>query len=171
MRGFTRRELLGVLAIFLAVGALAYFNFTQAEVKSRDEQRKANSRSIVSALEAYHKDFGAFPPSKDGKIIACRDSASVRACEWGRDGLRDLRDSSYPAYIDPIPIDPAEGQGHSVRYISSGSEFQLFISLERRVDAEWSRYVESLDLICGASKCNYGIGLSRRPVTELLEEK
>lgn len=166
---FTRSEFVGVLAILLAVFGFSYFNFIDSQGKARDEQRKASARLIVNGLESYHKDFGVFPPAKDGKIVACGEPQSVRVCEWGRDALRDLRDSSYEPYLNPIPLDPRQGQGHSYYYVSTGSEFQLFSSLERRVDPEWSAYVNSLDLKCGEKICNYGITLSRKPVKRLLE--
>lgn len=167
--GFTRPELLGIIIILFSIVALALFNFQEAQIKARDEQRKASSRSIVNALEAYHKDFGSFPRSQQGMILACGSPDNLTACRWGEDKFVDLRDTNYPPYLNPIPLDPRQGQGHSFYYLSIGSEFQIFASLERRVDPEWSGYINSLDLPCGEKRCNYGITLSRKPVTKLLQ--
>lgn len=171
MRGFTRKELLGVGAIFLILGGFSYLNFMESKEKERDEGRKAAARLIANALESYHKDFGVFPPSRDGYILACHDPKNVEPCIWGRDKLQDLNDPKYEPYLDPIPLDPRYGQGNSFYYVSSLSEFQVFAHLERRTDPEWSEYVDRLDLPCGQERCNYGITLSRRPVTKFLEEK
>ncbi len=166
---FTKNELIGVVVVLLAIFSFAYFNSVESGVKARDEQRKASARLITNALESYHKDFGSFPPSSGGKITACGSAQNVRNCEWGRDPLRDLRDTGYPAYLDAIPLDPKQGQGHSFYYVSNGSEFQLFSALERRIDPEWSVFVDSLDLKCGEKRCNYGITLSRQQVLKKLE--
>lgn len=169
MSGFTRGEFLGVLAILAIVAILALYNFQVSAVKARDEQRKANARAIVYALESYHKDFGKFPPSKDGKIFACGTPQEPKTCDWGVDKLADIADPSYLAYIDPIPYDPQQGQGNSLFYLSNGSEFQIFGHLERREDPEWGEYVASLGLTCGQSLCNYGITLGTKPVRKILE--
>lgn len=169
VKGFTRGEILGVLLIFLILGGFSYFNFMESKEKERDEGRKASARLIANALESYHKDFGIFPPSEDGYIVACGESGNLVPCQWGRDKLADLRDLNYPPYLNPIPLDPRQGQGYSFYYISNSSEFQIFASLERRIDPEWSAYVHNLGLPCGREKCNYGITLSRRPVTKFLE--
>lgn len=170
MKGFTRTELVGVLAILVVILGLALYNFQTAGSKARDEQRKASARSVVNALEKYNKDFGRFPPSSlEGKMLACGSGDNVTACQWGQDDLRDLTDPSYPPYLDPIPLDPRQGQGVSFYYLSNGSDFQIFSHLERRLDPEWSAYIDSLNLPCGEHKCNYGITLSRKPVTKMLE--
>lgn len=165
---FTKSEFLGVVSIILIVALISYFNFIESQLKARDEQRKASARSIVNSLEAYQKEFGSFPPSRDGFIVSCGDPKNLSPCQWGKDPLRDLRDLSYPAYIDPLPLDPRQGQGNSFYYVSNGSEFQIFSHLERRMDPEWSPYVHSLKLPCGQERCNYGITLSRAPVKKFL---
>ncbi|MEK7182974.1 MAG: type II secretion system protein [Patescibacteria group bacterium] len=182
-RGFTRSEVLGVIAILAAIGGLALFNFQSARVKARDEQRKANARAIVNALEQYHKDVGNFPlSSNDGKLMACKGvggdlpalsaqagQAGVIPCEWGVDKLVNPSDASAAAYLNPIPLDPKQGQGFSSFYLSNGSTFQIFASLESRNDPERSTVIERWGLVCGRVVCNHGITLSRAPVKELLK--
>ncbi len=169
--GFTLSELLGVLAILAAIGGLVLFNFQSAQVKARDEQRKANARAIVHALEQYHKDVGNFPlSSNDGKLMACRkEGEEVIPCRWGVDKLVNPSSASAAAYLNPIPLDPKQGQGFSSFYLSDGSTFQIFASLESRNDPERSAVIEQWGLVCGRVVCNHGITLSRAPVKELLE--
>lgn len=168
-RGFTFPELLGVLAISGVILILVFLNFQTAHIKARDEQRKANLNEIVHALERYHKDFEEFPPSQDGKIIACGESKNVVPCRWGVDKLADLSDLSYPAYLSSIPGDPRESEDISFYYLSNRANFQIFAHLERKSDPARNAEIEKWGLACGKRICNYGITLSLVPVTKLLE--
>ena len=167
--GFTRPELLGVASIIGAIILLSLRNFQISEIRSRDEQRKNNATNLVHALEKYHDDFGVFPPSTpNGRIVACGDPNNVIPCEWGKSKLADLNDHSI-VYMDPIPIDPRQGQGISLKYISNGSEFQILTHLEHPNDPARSKIVESWGLDCGKSRCNYGVTGSLRPVTQRIK--
>ncbi|MBI4059292.1 hypothetical protein HY404_03580 [Candidatus Microgenomates bacterium] len=167
--GMTLPEFLGVCGIIIAILLVALFNFQDSKVKSQDEQRKANASAVVHALEKYQKDFNKFPRSQDGKILACGDPKNLRPCEWGFDKLVDLRDPTYPPYLDPIPLDPRQGQGNSFYYLSDGYDIQIFAHLVRMQDPARSSEIEKWQLACGREICNYGITSSIKPVKKLLK--
>ena len=167
--GFTRTEALGILAIIAVIIFLSLRNFQISEIRARDEQRKNNATNLVHAIERYHSDFGVFPPSTpDGKLIACGAADQVTLCEWGKSKLVDLKNQNV-VYMDPIPIDPRQGQGISLRYISNGSKFQILTHLEHPSDPARSKIVESWGLDCGKMRCNYGVTGSLEPVTERIK--
>lgn len=167
--GFTLLEFLGVLVIISIVIAAMLWNFQTSKVKARNEQRKANARSIVYGVQAYKEDFGVFPRSKDGKLFACGSAEKLTACEYGRDKLLDLRDSNHSPYLDPIPYDPNQGQGIFMYYVSSSVDFQVYAHLENNDDPEYSEEVEKFNILCGQKICNYGITIGAKPVKEKLE--
>ena len=165
----TRTEFLGVLAIVGIIIALSLRNFETSQVRSRDEQRKNNATNLVHALERYHGDFGVFPLSTpDGRLIACGEPDKLTPCEWGRSKFVDLKNPGI-IYMDPIPFDPRQGQGISLRYISNGSQFQILTHLEHPGDPALSNIVKSWGLDCGELKCNYGVTGSLKPVTERIK--
>ncbi|MBI3290579.1 type II secretion system protein [Candidatus Microgenomates bacterium] len=167
--GFTRPELLGVLAIVGAIILFSLYNFETSRIRARDEQRKNNATNLVHAVERYHADFGVFPPStQDGRLVACGETNRLIPCEWGKSKLADLENPNI-VYMDPIPIDPKQGQGISLKYISNGSEFQILTHLEHPNDPARSSIVEGWGLDCGESRCNYGVTGSLEPVTKHLE--
>lgn len=167
--GFTRSELLGVAAIIAAIFLFSLYNLQTSYVRSRDEQRKNNATNLVHALEHYHEDFGVFPPStNDGRILACGSADNIVACQWGQSKLSDLKNPDV-VYIDPVPIDPRQGQGISLKYISNGAQFQILTHLESTSDPARSPLVESWGLDCANLRCNYGVTGSLKPVKEKIK--
>lgn len=167
--GFTLPEFLGVLAIVAIIISAMIWNFQASKVKMRNEQRKANARSIVYSVQSYHQDFGVYPRSENGKILGCGQPDHLIVCEYGKDKLIDLRNPNGNPYLNPIPYDPSDGQGVSYNYISSGAEFQVYAHLEQNDDPEYSTLVESFGLKCGQKVCNYGISYRAGPVKEQLK--
>jgi len=61
--GFTLVELLVVLAIVAALTTLATIAYDNSLANARDHQRVTDIARIQIALEQYHRDEGAYPPS------------------------------------------------------------------------------------------------------------
>lgn len=167
LKDITWTELCFMGIVLLLIGISSYANFQMSFVRSRDVQRKNDLKHIAAALNSYLYDFGHYPPSSEGNIIACGDAEHPRACVWGEDGIRDLTDPTYPPYVDPLPRDPQKGKGRSYVYISNSSNFQLFASLENEKDDEYNEKVAQRHLVCEIGICNFGIASSGKPEEEM----
>lgn len=154
-KGMTKNEFLVVLGILIAIVLVALPNFGFSKVQARDVQRKNDLKHVRAALQDYFKDFSAYPRAKDGKIFACGTSEALVPCEWEKDVLRDLRDPSYPPYIERLPRDPQHARTYV--YISNTRNFQLLASLEDSRDREYNKGAEERNISCGAKICNFGV--------------
>ncbi len=174
---FTRKEAFGVGIIFFLIILSIVVNLTVSERKGRDAQRKMDVRTVADALERYRTDFGSYPDSENGKIVAC-DSGKIndqglpvlRACAWGVDSLADVSDPKYPKYLERIPVDPKSSKGYSYYYLSTGKFYQLFAALEGSMEAEYDPRIIARNLLCGTKVCNFGLASSHTPIDKSLEE-
>ncbi len=65
LRAFTLIELLIVVAIIAILAAIAVPNFLEAQTRSKVSRVKTDMRTVATALEAYHVDNNAYPPSNE----------------------------------------------------------------------------------------------------------
>lgn len=180
MKFFTRKELLAVVLIFSAIILASLSNFKVSLRRARDVQRKSDIRSVSDALVKYSEDFGPFPLSEDGKIVACRGPETKIdekgritgqvSCEWGRDGLADISDPAYPPYQDRLPQDPLFEKGYRYLYLSNGKRFQLYASLEGTDEPEYDQKIIARNLSCGSQICNFGLSYGPTPLDKSIEE-
>lgn len=61
VRGFTLIELLIVVGIIAILSAIALPNFLEAQVRAKVSRAKSDMRSMATALEQYHVDWGSYP--------------------------------------------------------------------------------------------------------------
>jgi len=180
MNNFTKPEFKAILIIFACLVVISTPNFIVSLRRARDAQRKADIGSIQDALYRYQADFGSFPLSAGGKIAACepvsyKDFGGIKtpvfsACDWGKDALRDLSDLSYPSYLKTVPNDPQKDRGYSYYYLSNGSSFQIYGSLEGKAEDEYDSAIIKRGLACGSKICNFGKGSGRTPLNISIEE-
>ncbi|KKS77650.1 MAG: hypothetical protein UV74_C0013G0161 [Candidatus Woesebacteria bacterium GW2011_GWB1_43_14] len=175
--GFNKTEQVWVFIILSVLSVTVAVNMRVALRKSRDVQRKADIRSISDALLHYQSEFGFFPlSSSDGDILACKGEVGedgileFRACKWGWEELRDIFDESYPPYLKRIPSDPSHDAGARYRYISNGSRFQVYASLEGVDEPEYSEKILLRNLNCGDKICNFGLSFGDTPLDKSIEE-
>jgi type II secretory pathway pseudopilin PulG len=177
---FSRQELKALLIIIGLIILVSLPNFLVSLRRARDAQRKADLGTIHDALLRYQADFGSFPLAKNGKIAACAPVTvkelgeakifDFSPCDWGRDGLSDLADSSYPAYINRLPREPNWAKGVAYLYFSNGSRFQIYAALEGKSEDEYDPAIEVLSLPCGSKICNFGRSFSSTPLEKSIEE-
>lgn len=183
MKFFSKKETAWLSVILLLIVSASLYNFRLSLRRARDAERKADLGAITNALNDYQDDFGFYPPSLDGKIVACEkpgvDIAKIdkkqidlidifQPCEWGQDGLKDVFDPEYPPYLKVLPVDPHKTRGVSYLYLSSSSHFQLYASLEG--EEETQAGIRARDLSCGVSTCNFGKASGRTPLDKSIEE-
>lgn len=115
-RGFTIVELLLTIAIIgiLTAGAIAAINIPFQLQKARDGQRKAELKTIQSALEFIRSDTGSYPLL----VQACGSGA------WVVGGL---------TYMNKVPCDP---KGGNYTYSGSTLSYTLSACLENINDPE-----------------------------------
>jgi len=179
MKPFTRNEKLAVAAILGFTAIITLYNLNISLRRARDAQRRADIGSISNALNKYRDDFGFFPPSRDGKIVACRGNnfeeglkdlqddtkfdtdkffAILTSCEWGSDSLRDVTDEAYEPYMKIIPSDPQSDQGMSYLYLSNTNRYQIFTFMEgEEEEIGYNSDIVGRQLNCGTGFiCSFG---------------
>lgn len=172
--GFKKIELLVVFLILLSIGTVTFRNLQVSLRRSRDIQRREDLWRIHDALVAFHKDELSFPPSQDGKIVACHggvDANNVpqrRACDWHVDTLPNI--FSGAVYLEHMPTDPKHNDGGRYYYISNGRYFQVYGALEGVDEDEYDPDVVARNIMCGNRVCNFGRGFSGTPLDKSIEE-
>ena len=173
---FTKSEGISVLAILGIIGVAMILNLQVSYRRGRDAQRKTDIRNIYDALQKYQNDFGAFPFSEEGKIVACngqvdeKNTIRFSPCEWYKDSLKDQFDPDYPAYIVTLPGDPQQGKGAYYYYLSNGKHFQIYATLESSSEDEYDPAIVERQLPCGNRICNFGRSDGQTPLDKSLEE-
>ncbi len=163
-----KNEILSIVIILTAIFVASFYNFKISLRRSRDAQRKADIRAITDALNKYDSDFAFFPEAKDGKIKACAPAFSL--CEWGKDGIYDLSDPNYPAYLKVLPIDPNSKQGASYYYASNGKRIQVLAALEGKDEPEYDKKIEARGVKCGIRICNFGLSSGDTPLDKSIQD-
>ena len=127
--GFTLIELLVVMAIIAILAAVISGSFVNSQRRSRDASRKAELRSLSSALNAYYADYGEFPEEGyvNNDLIADQGEFSV-----DRGGEEKI------IYMKRAPNDSqASGSHEQFKYVvnSDLNAFKLYANLENEDDA------------------------------------
>ncbi len=104
-RGFTLIELLIVIAIILILISIALPNFLEAQIRAKVAKATAETKSLVTATEAYKVDWKGHEPiaaSADGaNWLPKNDPKNWRWWGWTAPGL-----TTPTKYIHTWPTDP-----------------------------------------------------------------
>jgi prepilin-type N-terminal cleavage/methylation domain-containing protein len=98
-RGFTLIELLIVVAIIAILALIAVPNFLEAQTRSKVVRVRTDFRNLLTAMEAYHIDYNAYPPDMPG-------SGGLAGSSWYADFLPLTRLTTPVAYIHNVPTNP-----------------------------------------------------------------
>jgi hypothetical protein len=99
-----------------------------AELLARDTQRKADLRSIQSALAEYYSKFGYYPSTSD-KLIETRTRNNI------------LTKALIPDFLSALPVDPWTDK-YYYGYKSNGTAYELSAVLGNNEDAEGTKIGE-----------------------------
>lgn len=172
--GFKKVEIIVVSLTLVTIGVAIYLNLRISLRRERDFQRKSDIWAIHDALIAYMNDESSFPPSHQGKIVACFggvDESEIPQrvpCEWHKDPLPNIFKDKI--YLENLPTDPHHNQGARYYYISNGRYFQLYAALEGQDEDEYNKAIVARNIMCGVRRCNYGKGFGETPLDKSIEE-
>jgi len=115
-QGFTLIELLVVVAIIGIIASAVVVNLTIARSRARDARRKADLKTIQTALEVYLAEKDQYPSTLG--IAGCpAGSSGVPFCgEPNNFGSKDYRGPQgyipnlAGDYVDQLPVDPLVGK-------------------------------------------------------------
>ncbi len=115
-----------MVLIVLVLGFLGWFTagqFSLAEAKSRDVERKSELHEVSKAIRLYYKDYGKLP------------SESLINSLWGK----EWKDGDY-VYMKMIPKeDYLKDKEYCYQVSEDGKSFYLLTDLENKGDVDCSK--------------------------------
>lgn len=166
IKPFNKSEIKSIILIFVSLLLITSINIFASLRKSRDVTRKNDMGAIQEAVNIYHQKYKVYPLSTNslpdgkagGKIIGCFEGGpdidkitkypvNAIPCEWDKSSFEN---------IVLMPKDPNYDKGVSYLYVSDGEKYELYVSLEGKHEAEYSKAVVEKNLQCGNEICNYG---------------
>jgi len=130
--GFTLIELLVVIAIIGVVSTFSVSYFLQSQTKARDNQRKADLKTIASALERYYSENKQYPPCGNGCVS---QTGGLPVTQPWIPGLT----SAYTGNsTDFVPVNPVTGLSQYYYYLSAtnSKKYIIWTTLENTNDPE-----------------------------------
>lgn len=163
MKPFSRSEIKPVAIILTILFIVTIYNMSISLRRGRDATRKNDISTVQKALDTYYQKYRVYPKStSDGRIIGCFDGEvkldtagypiNVTVCEWGQSSLEEIK---------VMPRDPYSKKGTNYLYVSDGSSYMFYVSLEGKDEAEYTTSVLNQNLQCGNQICNYGRGAEK----------
>jgi prepilin-type N-terminal cleavage/methylation domain-containing protein len=153
-RGFTLIELLITVGIIAILAAIAIPNLLEAQVRSKVSRAKAEIKTVVTALEAYHVDHGTYPsyhysavPSAALEFHIGGEVPDFAVPDPNFDGRNPV--TTPVAYITQFPQDPftthKRGEPQEVRQY-------LYVNWDHAIE----RVAEPRKSVFGIMKERYG---------------
>lgn len=90
-KAFTLVELMVVITVIAILMTIAIVSFTRIQKQSRDTKRKADMRTIATALQAYYTEMQVYPTALADLAVDAKYMPIVPSAPLGSTG-------SYPAY-------------------------------------------------------------------------
>ncbi len=128
---FTLIELLVVISIIGLLSTIAVVSLNTARSKARDTRRIADIRQIMTAMQLYYQDNGAYPNTGSLGCASgatgwyCLGHASAQTCWRGAFSGCDALNTALQPYMAKIPDDPENNTayyGDAYVYLFSGTD-------------------------------------------------
>ena len=146
--GFTLIEMLIVVLIIATLAAVALVSASSARLTARDAKRKADIRSIATALETYISQRGTFPtnPNYNGKralSVNTDITPGLDVCNFGDERYSWQNLQQILAAFIQLPVDPVNSETtgggcgaltYAVRY--NADVLETYGWLENRDDSD-----------------------------------
>lgn len=117
MQGFTLIELLVVIAIIGILSSVVLASLNSARAGAREVKRAADMKAVITALERYNIDTGAYPPSNPNSHPACNSGWCLAAI---------VEQYLMPQYLSSVPSDPQHaGTGNNYRYCGNATNYSI----------------------------------------------
>jgi len=101
--GFSLIEIMVVVLIISTLGSVIYFKMSEAAAEGRDIERRADLRTLQSALELYKNKNGRYPARcANSQPYWSGQSGTIYACNSGNQYI----DGLAPEFIPTLPTDP-----------------------------------------------------------------
>jgi len=117
--GFTKIELVIVMAVMFVLGWITYQQFSLAKAKSRDVDRKADLHELSKAIRLYYSDYGKLPMDEEINNL------------WGKQWI----DKDY-VYMKEVPKEKYLNKQYCYKQGEGGKDFWLMAELEYRSDTD-----------------------------------
>lgn len=121
-KGFTLIELLVVIAIIAILAAVVLVALGNARDEARDSSRKADLNSVMTAMELYNTDNGAYP----AEGAACGDDGVISVTASGDLCYDAQLTDGTTVYIENLPEDP---DGGAYTYTGDSSTYTITATL------------------------------------------
>ena len=119
--GFTLIKLMVVASIIVILMMIGGLYYDSARKTSRDNQRKADLRTLSVALETYYSRFGKYPDENynadgcDSSVGSQCATNPITNTSWN--AASDLQDLITEKIINKLPNDPANKTTSNTNYI------------------------------------------------------
>jgi len=119
-KGFTLIELLVVIAIIGILASLTLANFSGAQARARDAQRKNDLKVVRDALEQFRIDRGGYPIAGTSYVAGNTAAFSVPATNTQFTNIMSTTNTTYGllnlAYMTRAVTDPRSVTGTAMQY-------------------------------------------------------
>jgi prepilin-type N-terminal cleavage/methylation domain-containing protein len=129
--GFTLIEILLVVAIMGLLSSIIFVSLTQARIKARDAKRKADIKSLITAIHLYHSVNNQYP---SGGALGTPNSET---------DVQNLSSFLVPNFLPKIPDDP-NPVSSNYKYVwgnasAQAQEFGVLVpfSNDGGIDCKW----------------------------------
>jgi prepilin-type N-terminal cleavage/methylation domain-containing protein len=161
-KGFTLIELLVVIAIIGILSAVVLVSLNSARAKSRDARRLSDVRQIMTALEIYYNDNGAYPDDNYAAGTACIPSSGgagvANMCPAPTStGPTGTATTEWQDFLATWPTSPAPADGTCLNGAAGASGTNDYIYTGVPGAADPSSYTVTFCL--GAATGGYAAGV------------
>jgi len=140
LKGATLIEILIAMAIVGILLASVIYSYAISQKKGKDSKRKLELGQTQEALEMYYNDYGSYPPSENGQIVA-----SGAVLSWGS----EFKNEEGTIYMKKLPEEKAQFPAFCYKTNDSKTLYVIFSVLENQNDPDYNAKCPNGYSACG----------------------